>query len=223
MKQTLDPSQIEETTVDFYRRIEAPIVSAIAEMAAADAAHDQGRLPYAIKVGAAFNAAKEVLKNTKVVRCGGAVTNAGVSHWVEVFCKDLKFSVRSAHDYMLLARYPDVSQSSASIADALEKIAAQREAEGKKRKSPANKKTPKPKPRQGATPDLTEMMRNVGPDEVRVALRDWNPADLRELRRYIDEMLGDAPEPPVEAGPANEDVRLPPVAEPERPSSWFRR
>ena len=47
--------------------------------------------------------------------------------------------------------------------------------------------------KKAATPDLTEMMCNVGPDEVRVALRDWSAADLRELRRYIDEMLGDEP------------------------------
>ena len=54
---------------------------------------------------------------------------------------------------------------------------------------------------------------------------DWSRDDLRQLRQGIDEMLGDAPEPLVEAEPANEDVPLPtpPVAEPERSGSWFRR
>jgi hypothetical protein len=34
-------------------------------------------------------------------------------------------------------------------------------------------------------------LRNVGPDEVRDALRaaDWGPAALRALRDYINEML----------------------------------
>ena len=154
-------------------------------------------------------------------------------------CEDLGFSVRTAHDYMRLAEpeYRDLSQSSASIAQALKKIAAKRKADGTKRNSPK----PKTKPARAvedddqppgnepaaAAPDLTEHLRNVGPDEVLVALKDadWSRDDLRQLRQGIDEMLGDAPEPLVEAEPANEDVPLPtpPVAEPERSGSWFRR
>ena len=154
-------------------------------------------------------------------------------------CERQRIKPRSAYDYMLLAdpKYRDLSQSSASIAQALKKIAAKRKADGTKRNSPK----PKTKPARAvedddqppgnepaaAAPDLTEHLRNVGPDEVLVALKDadWSRDDLRQLRQGIDEMLGDAPEPLVEAEPANEDVPLPtpPVAEPERSGSWFRR
>jgi hypothetical protein len=75
----------------------------------------------------------------------------------------------------------------ASVRHALEQIAAKREAEGKKRAAPPAKSTKSA----AASPDLTELLRNVGPDELRDALRaaDWEPAALRELRDYIDEML----------------------------------
>jgi hypothetical protein len=88
---------------------------------------------------------------------------------------------------MLLARHPDVSQRAASVRHALEQIAAKREAEGKKRAAPPAKSTKSA----AASPDLTELLRNVGPDELRDALRaaDWGPAALRELRDNIDEML----------------------------------
>jgi hypothetical protein len=191
-------------------------------------------VPYVIRIGDTFLAAKETVK-----KHGGDWKVMQVA-----ICEDLGFSVRTAHDYMRLAEpeYRDLSQSSASIADALKKIAAKRKADGTKRKSPkprskpAHSKAAPEDERQhddqpsnneplAAAPDLTEHLRNVGPDEVLVALKDadWSRDDLRQLRRGIDEMLGDAPEPPVEAEPANEDVPVPPVTEPERPSSWFRR
>jgi hypothetical protein len=86
------------------------------------------------------------------------------------------------------ARNIDVSQRAASVRDALERIGAKREAEGKKRAAPAAKSTKSAKTA-AASADLTELLRNVGPDEVRDALRaaDWEPAALRELRQYIDE------------------------------------
>jgi hypothetical protein len=64
---------------------------------------------------------------------------------------------------------------------------AKREAEGKKRAAPAAKSTKSA----AASPDLTELLRNVGPDEVRDALRaaGWKPAALRELRHYIDSLV----------------------------------
>ena len=89
---------------------------------------------------------------------------------------------------MLLARNADVSQRAASVRDALEQIGARREAEGKKRAAPAAKLR---KSAAAASPDLTELLRNVGPDEVRDALRaaGWELAALRELRHYLDEIL----------------------------------
>jgi hypothetical protein len=72
-------------------------------------------------------------------------------------------------NYMLLARNADVSQRAASVRDALEQIAAKREAEGKKRAAPPAKSTKSA----AASPDLTELLRNVGPDEVRDALHPF--------------------------------------------------
>ena len=122
----------------------------------------------------------------------GIKTNAGRkgdnwSNWLSRICKRQKISVRSAHNYMLLARNADVSQRAASVRDALEQIAAKREAEGKKRAAPAARSR---KSAAAASPALTEL-RNVGPDEVRDALRaaGWEPSALRELRHYIDEIL----------------------------------
>jgi hypothetical protein len=86
--------------------------------------------------------------------------------WLSKICKRQKISVRSAHDYMLLARNIDVSQRAARVRDALERIGAKREAEGKKRAAPAAKS---PKTAAAALADLTELLRNVGPDEVRDA------------------------------------------------------
>ena len=52
-------------------------------------------------------------------------------------CEDLGFSVRTAHDYMRLAEpeHRDLSQSSASIADALKNIAAKRKADGQSQRT----------------------------------------------------------------------------------------
>ena len=168
-----------DESIDFFNRLEEPIVEALAAMEA-------GRLPYAIKVGEAFLAAKNIVVKD------GITTNTGRkddnwSAWLSRICKRQKFSVRTAHDYMLLARNADVSQRAASVRDALQQIGARREAEGKKRAAPAAKS----RKSAAASPDLTELLRNVGPDEVRDALRaaDWEPAALRELRDYIDEML----------------------------------
>jgi hypothetical protein len=92
---------------------------------------------------------------------------------------------------MLLARNADVSQRAASVRDALEQIGAKREAQGRKRAAPAAKSRKSAAP---ASPDLTELLRNVGPDEVRDALRaaGWEPSALRELRRYVDEILDES-------------------------------
>jgi hypothetical protein len=154
---------------------------------------EAGRLPHAIKVGEAFLAAKNI-----VVKDGRKDDNW--SAWLSRICKRQKISVRTAHDYMLLARNADVSQRAASVRDALEQIGARREAEGKKRAAPAAKSR---KSAAAASPDLTELLRNVGPDEVRDALRaaGWEPAALRELRHYLDEILDKSlqPAPQVEA------------------------
>ena len=74
----------------------------------------------------------------------------------------------------------------------MEQIAAKRAAEGKKRAAPQAKSTKSA----GASQDLTELLRNVDPDELRDALRaaDWEPAALRALRDYIDEMLDKSPQ-----------------------------
>ena len=159
--------------------LEGPIVAALAAMEA-------GRLPHAIKVGEAFLAAKNIVVKD------GIKTNTGRkgNNWSNLLlriCKRQKISVRTAHDYMLLARNSELSQRAASVRDALEQIAAKREAEGKKRAAPPAKSTKSA----GASQDLTELLRNVGPDELRDALRaaDWEPAALRELRDRIDEML----------------------------------
>lgn len=168
-----------DESIDYLNRLEGPIVEALAAMEA-------GRLPHAIKVGEAFLAAKNiVVKDAIKTNTGRKGDNW--SNWLSRICKRQKISVRTAHDYMLLARHPDVSQRAASVRHALEQIAAKREAEGKKRAAPPAKSTKSA----AASPDLTELLRNVGPDELRDALRaaDWEPAALRELRDYIDEML----------------------------------
>ena len=123
----------------------------------------------------------------------GIKTNTGKkdddwSNWLSRICKRQKVSVRTARDYMLLARNAELSQRAASVRDALEQIGAKREAQGKKRAAPAAKLK---KSAAAASPDLTELLRNVGPDELRDALRaaGWEPAALRELRHYLDEML----------------------------------
>jgi hypothetical protein len=86
--------------------------------------------------------------------------------------------------------------------DALEQIGAKREAEGRKRAAPAAKSTKSAKTAAAASAsaDLTELLRNVGPDEVRDALRaaGWEPAALRELRQYIDEILDKSPQDAVQ-------------------------
>jgi hypothetical protein len=178
--------------VDYLASLEAPIAKALAEMATADATHEKGRLPYAIKVGMAFLAAK-----ASVVVSGGSWTDMQAR-----ICEDLDFKPRTANNYMLLAQHADLSHSCASIIDALREIAKLLEAKGKKRKSPAKKK-PAVKStgtRSRQCPDLTEMISTAAPDEVRVALSDWDPADKRELRRGLDQELGDGPvyewEPP---------------------------
>jgi hypothetical protein len=232
------------TSAEYMAQLEAPIAQALtylrdmtakaqAELEETQRVLESSLVPFAVQVGAAFLATKETVK-----KHGG--------DWkvmLPAICERQRIKPRSAYDYMLLAdpKYRDLSQSSASIAQALRKIAAKRKAEGTQRKSPKpraktvqskteveHQDNDQPPNNDGsAAPDLTEHLRNVGPDEVLVALEDadWSRDDLRQLRRGIDEMLGDAPEPLVEAEPANEDVRLatPPAAEPERPSSWFRR
>ena len=168
-----------DESIDYLNRLEGPIVEALAAMEA-------GRLPHAIKVGEAFLAAKNiVVKDAIKTNTGRKGDNW--SNWLSRICKRQKISVRTAHDYMLLVRHPDVSQRAASVRHALEQIAAKREAEGKKRAAPPAKSTKSA----AASPDLTELLRNVGPDELRDALRaaDWGPAALRELGDYIDEML----------------------------------
>jgi hypothetical protein len=168
-----------DESIDYLNRLEGPIVEALAAMEA-------GRLPHAIKVGEAFLAAKNiVVKDAIKTNTGRKGDNW--SNWLSRICKRQKISVRTAHDYMLLARNADVSQRAASVRHALAQIAAKREAEGKKRAAPPAKSTKSA----AASPDLTELLRNVGPDELRDALRaaDWEPAALRELRDYIDEML----------------------------------
>jgi hypothetical protein len=168
-----------DESIDYLNRLEEPIIEALAAMEA-------GRLPHAIKVGEAFLAAKNiVVKDAIKTNTGRKGDNW--SNLLSIICKRQKISVRTAHDYMLLARHPDVSQRAASVRHALEQIAAKREAEGKKRAAPPAKSTKSA----AASPDLTELLRNVGPDELRDALRaaDWGPAALRELRDNIDEML----------------------------------
>jgi len=171
-------------SIDYLNRLEGPIVAALAAMEA-------GRLPHAIKVGEAFLAAKNIVVKDGIKTNTGRKGNSW-SNLLSRICKRQKISVRTAHDYMLLARNPDVSQRAASVRDALEQIAAKREAEGKKRVAPRAKSTTSA----AASPDLTELLRNVGPDELRDALRaaDWEPAALRALRDYIDEMLDKSPQ-----------------------------
>ena len=101
-------------SIDYLNRLEGPIVEALAAMEA-------GRLPHAIRVGEAFLAAKNIVVKD------GIKTNAGKkddnwSAWLSRICKRQRISVRTAHDYMLLARNADVSQRAASVRDALEQI-----------------------------------------------------------------------------------------------------
>jgi hypothetical protein len=217
------------TSAEYMAQLEAPIAKALADFMEMQnafketlTAFEANRVPYVIRIGDTFLAAKETVK-----KHGGDWKVMQVA-----ICEDLGFSVRTAHDYMRLAEpeHRDLSQSSASIADALKKIAAKRKADGTKRKSPKPRSKPAraaederrdddqlPNNVGSAAPDLTEHLRNVGPDEVLVALKDadWTRDDLRQLRRGIDEMLGDAPEPSAEAEAANEDS-TPSAAEPER-------
>ena len=172
-----------DESIDYLNRLEGPIVKALAAMEA-------GRLPHAIKVGEAFLAAKNIVVKDPIKTNTGR-NGDNWSNWLSRICKRQKISIRTAHDYMLLARNADVSQRAASVRDALEQIAAKREAEGKKRAAPAARSR---KSAAAASPALTELLRNVGPDEVRDALRaaGWEPAALRELRHYIDEILDKA-------------------------------
>jgi hypothetical protein len=109
---------------DYLTSLEAPIAKALAEMATADAAHEKGRLPYAIKVGMAFLDAK-----ASVVRSGGSWTDMQAR-----ICEDLGCKSRTANNYMLLAQHADLSHSCASIIDALREIAKLLEAKGVRRK-----------------------------------------------------------------------------------------
>jgi hypothetical protein len=97
---------------------------------------EAGRLPHAIKVGEAFLAAKNIVVNDHIKTNTGRKDD-NWSAWLSRICKRQKISIRTAHDYMLLARNADVSQRAASVRDALEQIGARREAEGKKRAAPA--------------------------------------------------------------------------------------
>ena len=171
-----------DESIDYLNRLEGPIVKALAAMEA-------GRLPHAIKVGEAFLAAKNIVVKDGIKTNTGRKGN-NWSNLLSRICKRQKISVRTAHDYMLLARNADVSQRAASVRHALEQIAAKREAEGKKRAAPPAKSTKSA----AASPDLTDLLRNVGPDELRDALRaaGWEPAALRELRHYLDEILDKA-------------------------------
>jgi hypothetical protein len=132
-------------TQDEIEKITAPIEVAYNKLEKAE----KGVLSYAIKLGAELNLAKD-----KVEKAGEKW-----EPWVEINLKDM-FSHRSASDYMLLARYPDLSQHAASIRDALRKIAEKQKAEGTARtRTP---RTPKP--------DLTSQLQNMAPNEVRATL-----------------------------------------------------
>jgi hypothetical protein len=168
-----------DESIDYLNRLEGPIVEALAAMEA-------GRLPHAIKVGEAFLAAKNiVVKDAIKTNTGRKGDNW--SNWLSRICKRQRISVRTAHDYMLLARHADVSQRAASVRHALEQIAAKREAEGKKRAAPPAKSTKSA----AASPDLTELLRNVGPDELRDALRrdmarrHWSVSRSTRSRRHV--------------------------------------
>jgi hypothetical protein len=193
-----DTETNDDAPTDYLTSLEVPIAKALAEMATADAAHEKGRLPYAIRVGMEFLAAK-----ASVVVSGGNWTAMQAK-----ICEDLDFKPRTASNYMLLAQHADLSHSCASIIDALRKITELLEAKGKGRKKPAKKKPPVKSTgaRSRPCPDLTEMISTAAPDEVRVALSDWDPADKRELRRGLDQELGDGPVYECEPPPYSAEV-----------------
>jgi hypothetical protein len=120
---------------EFYHRLAAPIIEALAN-------EKKGKVPLAMEVGRAFHAAKkEVLQDATP-----EIKASKYNNWSAVFpllCKLAGISERSGYDYMALAEYADLSQSSASIAEALRRIADKKKAEGTNRKSPTPKASPK--------------------------------------------------------------------------------
>jgi hypothetical protein len=163
-------------TVEYVAALAAPIAKELAALAELAATQQKARLPYAIRVGAEFLRAKEVVKAdegdwkaTLSVMCG---------------CGHLNISQRTAYDWMLLAQpeYLELSQSSANVKEALEKIAVKREADKTKRKSP----NPKPK----ATNPVVVIELETD-EEVQARIEAANAAGLG-LAEVIDTDLQDA-------------------------------
>jgi hypothetical protein len=181
--------------------IVAPVRAAYDEMWEFQARAVKEILPYAIKLGAELIEAKEKVSKELEVNW---------EHWVKENLASM-LSYRSVNDYMLLAQHQDISQHAASIRDALKQIAAKREAEGKKRKSPNKPPTPSapsvaasaepkgeaqsseapplaPEPTM-SVPDLKGVL-ECDPDKVLVALVEakWDVAALRKLADNIQRL-----------------------------------